>query len=307
MALAKVTSGPPMSCESCEMTGMSVLRMSRIGRIGSINVDLRCEHAAIGLLCPFDFDSRAILNVGAEAIHALRRQRARDIGAVDSPRDDPAARGMHRADQLGIDHLPVRPDVQRPGLAHAGGDISWSAIEEEAAPQLGRQVAEAANRVMIKAVHGAPGRHGRSANLLGDGLFDSHSLELDKQLGASLHHGERFREGGNERHAANGKSLQFFEGERIDPAPGEASARRGRARHRVMMHDDFPVARAVDVDLDAIGTEFERPEKRRKRVLRALARRTTVGDEQGDAGLRVGRPRLRISRHSSWERSSRSP
>ena len=45
------------------------------------------------------------------------------------------------------------------------------------------------------------------------------------------------------------------------------------------MHHDDAIARRVDVELDRVSTQIERPEKRRDRVLRAFARRAAVADQ----------------------------
>src|SRR6185437_8513610 len=90
--------------------------------------------------------------IRAESIHSLCRQRACDFGTVDGPRDDPAAGRVHRADQRRSDQLPVRPDIACAGVAHAASNVRWRTIEEEAAAQLRRELAQAANGKALQLV-----------------------------------------------------------------------------------------------------------------------------------------------------------
>jgi hypothetical protein len=48
-----------------------------------------------------------------------------------------------------------------------------------------------------------------------------------------------------------------------------------------VVHDDHAVARGVDIQLDPVGAQLQRPDERRQRVLRTLARRAAMSDELG--------------------------
>jgi hypothetical protein len=52
-----------------------------------------------------------------------------------------------------------------------------------------------------------------------------------------------------------------------------------------VVYEEGAIARAVDVELNAVGSEFESAAKRGERVLRLLARSSTVGDDFGSQRL----------------------
>jgi hypothetical protein len=63
------------------------------------------------------------------------------------------------------------------------------------------------------------------------------------------------------------------------------SGRRRRVYHRIVVHNDDAVARGVDVELDRVSSELDRPEKRWYRILRQRLVSPTMGDLFGLGAL----------------------
>ena len=75
-----------------------------------------------------------------------------------------------------------------------------------------------------------------------------------------------------------------------------------------MDHDDLAVARLVDVQLDEVDPEPERPAERREAVLRPEARPAPVGGDGGPAGARPPpAAATAISRSAGQERAGPDP
>ena len=109
------------------------------------------------------------------------------------------------------------------------------------------------------------------------------SLELavDHELGADgiEHLGER-----RDRFSPHPKRTQLPGSQCGDGSAGEIG--RGRlGGNGIVVYEEGAIARAVNVELNAVGSEFEGAAKRGERVLRLLARRSTVSDDFGSQRL----------------------
>lgn len=125
-------------------------------------------------------------------------------------------------------------------------------------------------------------------------------LDLDENHGAPS---DRFQRFAQSRYPDVGTEAMRCNDAESSARDGDISRLRHtfRMQHGIVMNNDYPIARCMNVELDSLGAQLDRPFERGDRVFRQRVVLSAVGDPERWASLRwqaflrergLGRPNL---------------
>lgn len=227
-------------------------------------------------------------HIGAEAVHANIAQAAGVVGCVHGPDDHAPACGVDALDQPPIDHVTMGPEIAGKRRIEGVWRVNQICIGQNADWRLWRQLAKASGNPVVERVYGStPRRVARQA--IRHHALDTTGFHLDiyRRGGAC-----RIEDGIQRWHPLTRRSNRCFR-ERCPVHSGDCGAcqpARCCGQHRIVVYDDDPINRRMDVKLPTSGTGRAGGEEPGKGVLAVPARHAAMGDHLGKrASVRHGR------------------
>src|SRR6266404_7009460 len=191
--------------------------------------------------------------------------------------------------QFFIDERHLLPKVLCPSSDERGYRIDVTRYFENTSSNGGENPPHGFDNAMIESVHSAP-RAG-PPNAPHYQWLDVSRLDFDINHRPITDSIENLFERGNFNTVRQWETANLRCGEIGYPG----SRRRQRAHGRIVVHNHDAVARGVDVELDRVSSELDRPEESWYRILRQRLVRPTVGDLFGlGARLRMSQGFLRV-------------
>ena len=218
-------------------------------------------------------------DVGTQTIDAEVAQAARIVGQIDSPDDHAAACRMDRVDQRGVDHIAMRPEIAGTRSSQRVGGIDQIRIGENSDRSQARQFMHSARNPVVEAVHSQHAL-GVTRETLAHGALDAPRFHFDvggDRRSRRIQHRVERRDVFPSR--SDGCLSQRRPVQRCDHGP------RQRARHsrqnRIVVHDNNPIPRTMNIQLPAGRTGRDGGEEPGQGILAVPARHAAVGDQLG--------------------------
>lgn len=187
--------------------------------------------------------------------------------------------GVNAAHQIRVDQGPVLPKIFGTGFDERGERVDVTRYFQNSRSNGRKDLFDVLNDPVIERVDGAVG--GRFANAANDERLDVLSFDLDVNPRAVTNRIEHVLERRDSDAVGEGDLPQLGRGEigdRRARARGSASA----LHRRIVVHDDHPIIRRMDIQLYRISAQLEGLLERGDRVLGKAVMRAPVRDALGD-------------------------
>src|SRR5574341_774588 len=196
------------------------------------------------------------------------------VGTVDGPHQHPPALGVHGAHQILVHHGTLLPQVAGRRVVHHDGGSEEVRRAEHPVPQCRPLPGEAPDDPVVEAVHRVPGGVGSLGERIEQAVVPAgrHGLNLDEYADPGPRRLQRLREG------RDGLAVGEPElGDLFRAAVGDVMR---LVEHFVVVDDQRPVGRRMDVQLHGIGAGRARSAEGGEAVLHLVARRAAVRDDE---------------------------
>jgi hypothetical protein len=177
-----------------------------------------------------------------------------------------------------VDRIDFLPEVFRQGIGEGGGGIYVPRDLENACADCGKDRFDDPDDAVVERVHGAsrPG----FANASRHQRLDVRRFDLHVDRRPVAYGVERFSKSRNARPVGQREFPELRFGELLD-CSARGPLRMPGVDDRIVVNDDHPVASRVDVELNAIGAQFDGAFEGCNRILRMSLVRPPVGDALG--------------------------
>lgn len=209
--------------------------------------------------------------VTTEAVHAQAREPCRYVAIVHRPGDHAASYRVNPLNEPRVDELEVRPNVARVGELGDRENVDISVLEQNTARDLGRDLADAHDRVVVERVNGAASS--ARPDHIDHRSLDVRSFDLDVNRRVPRRRGEDRAQLRNPAATIELDGAYFVPRHLGERAAGPASANVG-----IVMHHDYTVGRAMDIELYRVSAALVCPRKGGEGVLGELAFGASMGD-----------------------------
>ena len=199
--------------------------------------------------------------IRANAVDADALQDSPVIRIVCGPRDALGVGRVRPSDQLLVDERDLLPEILRSGSDEGCHRIDVTAADQHARSQSREDVPHGLDDTMVEGVYGAVGSGFSDAP-------DNQGLDI-LRLDLHVYHCSIANRVENRVQSRDLDSLGQWKASEIGHRElGDSrGARAGRVYYRVVVDDDRTVFCAVDVQLDRVGAQVDRPKEGRNRVL----------------------------------------
>jgi len=201
---------------------------------------------------------------------------------VRGPRDNPGAHRVRSRNEVFIDVVHMLPQIFGASGAERGDGIDVPRDLEHPAPHGREDLLYCPDDSMVERMNRAFGRG--FAYTPHDERLDVARLYLNEYTGSRSYLLECFREGRDPGSRSKQMRSDLLGSAGCNPSPS-ASRHISRVEDGIVMNYDYPIRRSVDIELDCLRPQLDRPLERRNGVFGQGVVRAAVGDREG-----TGRP-----------------